>query len=101
MLEESYQNFINRIHELNNRIEAIQLQIINVERNADKDKFNEIDRDLSTLLSEIEILRAHGTELSSKSEKHTKIIEQELRTLIRNFDDLTRRNRFMQVSENL
>jgi hypothetical protein len=50
------------------------------------------------------MIRAHGTELSAKSERHTKLIEQELRTLLRNFDDLNRRNRQIQdriIQENV
>ena len=58
--------------------------------------FKDIDKDLSILLTEIELTRAHGIELSSKSEKHSKLIEQDLRGLLRNFDDLSRRHRLIQ-----
>ena len=56
----------------------------------------DIDRDIRNLLDEIELIRSHGSELSSKSEKHLKLIENELRVLIRGFDDLNRRYRLIQ-----
>jgi hypothetical protein len=56
----------------------------------------DLDRDLRNLLDEIEVIRSHGSELSSKSEKHSKLIEHELRVLIRGFDDLNRRYRLIQ-----
>lgn len=39
LLEESYQSFLVRIHELHNIIETTQQNLINIERNNDKDRF--------------------------------------------------------------
>lgn len=43
------------------------------------------------------MIRAQGTDLCSKSEQYSKVVETELRTLITNFEDLNRRLNLAQV----
>lgn len=50
-----------------------------------------IEREVNTLLSDVEMIRSQGSDLCSKSEQYSKVVETELRTLITNFEDLNRR----------
>lgn len=90
-LDESYDTFIVRNRELVSQIERLQHRLIEAERVQSRDQFNEIERVLNELLSDIESVRAQGTELCTKSEHYSKTVEAELRTLLTNFEDLNRR----------
>lgn len=46
---------------------------------------------MNTLLTDVEMIRAQGSDLCSKSEQYSKVVETQLRTLITNFEDLNRR----------
>ena len=56
-----------------------------------------IERELNTLLSDVEMLRSHGAELSAKSDKYSRVVETELRNVITRFEDLNRRLNLAQV----
>lgn len=104
LLEQSYQSYLSYAQELLNRIESDQHKLIEIERTGDRDYFIEMDKELGALVSEIENLKLRATELSSKSEQYSKIVETELKTVLRNFEDLTKRFRFIQerlIHENI
>ena len=90
-LDDLYDNFIIRNRELVSQIEQLQHRLIEAERVQSREQYNEIERVLNELLSDIEAVRAQGTELCTKSEHYSKIVEAELRTLLTNFEDLNRR----------
>ncbi|RMZ94153.1 dystrophin-like isoform X1, partial [Brachionus plicatilis] len=90
-LDDLYDSFIVRNRELVTQIERLQHRLIEAERVQSREQYNEIERVLNELLSDIEAVRAQGTELCTKSEHYSKTIETELRTLLTNFEDLNRR----------
>lgn len=90
-LEESYETFITRNHQILTQIETLQRELIDAERYQSQEQFDQIERALNQLLSDIEMIRSQGTDLSTKSEKYCSIVENELRSLLTNFEELNRR----------
>jgi hypothetical protein len=99
IIEESYKTFSMRTNEIINRVETIKHELIDAERLNDRDRLGLLEKDMVSVLNEIEIVRSLGSDLSIKSEKHLSLIEAELRALLRAFDDLNRRYKYAQVSE--
>jgi dystrophin len=98
-LDESYQTFLNRTRQVLTQTESLQHELIEAERVSSRDTFDKIEREVNTLLSDVEMIRAQATELCSKSEQYCKVVETELRTVITNFEDLNRRLNLAQVSQ--
>ncbi len=90
-LEETYVSFLNRSRQVVSQIEVLQHQLIDAERSGYKEMYDKIEREVNTLLSDIEMIRAQGADLCSKSEQYSKVVETELRNVISNFEDLNRR----------
>ena len=92
-LDESYETFLTRTRQVLIQIEHLQHELIDAERNVEspRDAFDKIEREVNTLLSDVEMIRAQGTDLCSKSEQYSKVVETELRTVITNFEDINRR----------
>lgn len=102
-LDESYETFLTRTRQILIQIETLQHELIDAERNESKEGFDKIEREVNALLSDVEMIRAQGTDLCTKSEQYSKVVETELRTVITNFEDLNRRLNLAQerISGNL
>ena len=99
-LDESYETFLTRARQVLVQLEQLQHELIEAERlhlhNADasgtaRESYDRIEREVNTLLSDVEMIRAQGTDLCGKSEQYSRVVETELRTVITNFEDLNRR----------
>jgi DNA repair exonuclease SbcCD ATPase subunit len=103
-LDESYETFLTRTRQILVQLEQLQHDLIEAERihlhetnssstssSAPRDAYNRIEREVNTLLSDVEMIRAQGTDLCAKSEQYSRVVETELRTVITNFEDLNRR----------
>ncbi len=97
-LEESYMSFLSRTRQCLSQIEILQHQLIEAERSGYREFYDKIEREVNTLLSDVEMIRAQGADLCSKSEQYSKVVETELRNVISNFEDLNRRLNLAQVS---
>jgi len=99
-LDESYETFLSRTRQVLIQLEQLQHDLIEAERlhlhNSDsstsaRESYDRIEREVNTLLSDVEMIRAQGTDLCAKSEQYSRVVETELRTVITNFEDLNRR----------
>jgi dystrophin len=90
-LDESYEQFLSRSHHVLMQIEQLQHELIEAERHDARETYDRIEREVNTLLSDVEMIRAQGADLCAKSEQYCKVVETELRTVFTNFEDLNRR----------
>lgn len=90
-LDESYDSFLSGVKQVIIQIESLQQQLIDAERNECRETYNKIERDVNSLLPEVELLRQQGSDLCSKSEQYSKVVETEMRSIIASIEDINRR----------
>ena len=100
LLDQKYQSYLNHVQQILSRIDNAHHQSIEFERDGNNESFStEIDSELTSILSDIEVLKKEAIELCSQSDQYSKVVETELRSVLRNFDELNRRIRFIQVNK--
>ena len=84
---------MTRTRQVLTQIEQLQHELIEAERSHHHQSatFDKIERQVNNLTSDVEMVRAQASDLCSKSEQYSRVVETELRTVITNFEDLNRR----------
>lgn len=89
-LDESYELFLTKINQIASEIEHQRSEIIEIERNQSFELLDKIEREHNQLITDIEIIRVQGSSLCAKSEKFSRLIENELQNIYKKYEDLNK-----------
>ena len=75
-LEEQFERFVEGARHVQAQIAALQTQLLEAERaELGGEAFDAVEREVNVLLSDVELVRAQGSELCSKSEQYCHTVE--------------------------